>query len=185
MVALMNSKKETTQALADLARAGDRTAFEKLTDSCRDRLATLVRFRLGPSLRRHADPEDLLQETYLRAFQCIDRFEWRSQDSFFQWLSGIARRVILERCRTTQHSTAEPQADEPAGDHVSPSRAIRREERWGRLQSALDQLSPEYRRVLRGVLVEKLPLTEIARRMGRTPNAISILLPVTPWRETP
>ena len=45
-----------------------------------------------------------------------------------------------------------------------------------RLQSALDQLSPEYRRVLRGVLVEKLPLTEIAGRMGRTPNAISILL---------
>jgi RNA polymerase sigma factor (sigma-70 family) len=53
---------------------------------------------------------------------------------------------------------------------------MRRGELLDRLQKALDGLPADYRRVLRGVLVEKLPLTEIARRMGRTPNAVSHLL---------
>ena len=65
---------------------------------------------------------------------------------------------------------------DPQGESASPSRTLRRGERLDRLQKALDELPLDYRRVLRGVLVEKLPLTEIARRMGRTPNAVSLLL---------
>ena len=174
MHALMNPQNKE-QALVNRARKGDRAAFEELAGACRDRLERLVQFRLGASLRRQMAPEDVLQETYLRAFRMIDRFTRRSEDSFFQWLSGIARNVILEQCRTSL-----PMEDfdgtDPQGESASPSRTLRRGERLDRLQKALDELPLDYRRVLRGVLVEKLPLTEIARRMGRTPNAVSLLL---------
>ena len=65
MTVLMESHP-THDPRVDRAREGDRAAFDELTTACRDRLATLVRFRLGDSLRREVDPEDILQETYLR-----------------------------------------------------------------------------------------------------------------------
>jgi RNA polymerase sigma-70 factor (ECF subfamily) len=177
MHALMagNDTRNTGNTRLERARQGDRAAFDELAGACRDRLRTLVRFRLGASLRREVDPEDVVQETLLRAFRTIGRFTSRSEDSFFRWLSGIARNVILERCRSVQPA-ADLDALDTQAESASPSRALRRRERLDRLQRALNELSPEYRRVLRGVLVEKLPLTEIARRMGRTPNAVSLLL---------
>ena len=174
MLALMASY-DTQDSLTERARRGDRAAFDELAGVCRDRLATLVRFRLGESLRREVDSEDVIQETHLRAFQTIDRLTSRSKDSFFRWLSGIARNVILEQCRKIR-PTADLEGEERQVESASPSGTIRRQERLDRLQRALDELSPDYRFVLRGVLVEKLPLTEVARRMNRTPNAVSLIL---------
>ena len=167
--------QNTEQALIDRALNGDRGAFDELANTCRDRLEQLVQFRLGASLRRHVAPEDVIQETYLRAFPTIDRFTRRSEDSFFQWLSGIARNVIREQCRASV-PTEDLGKLEPQTESASASKTMRRGERLDRLQMALDELPPDYRRVLRGVLVEKLSVTEIARRMGRTPNAVSLLL---------
>ena len=177
MLALMEPPS-TPQALITRARQGDRGAFDELAGSCRDRLERLVRFRLGPSLRQQLDPEDVMQETYLRAFRSIDRFVWRSEDSFFQWLSGIARNVVREACarlRGADERRAEGD-EEPAAGAPSLSQGLRRGERLERLQKALDQLPPSYRQVLRSVVVEGLPLVEIARRLGKTPNAVSLLL---------
>ncbi len=167
--------QNTEQALIGRVRSGDRAAFDELASICRDRLEQLVRFRLGASLRRHVALEDVLQETYLRAFRTIDRFTRRSEDSFFQWLSGIARNVIREQCRANL-PMEELVGKEPQTESASASKNLRRGERLDRLQTALDELPPDYRRVLRGFLVEKLPLTEIARGMGRSPNAVSLLL---------
>jgi RNA polymerase sigma-70 factor (ECF subfamily) len=166
------------QALIDRARRGDRAAFDELAAGCRERLARVVRFRLGPSLRRVLDVEDVLQETYLRGFGAIARFTWRHEGSFFEWLSGIARNVIREACARSPGSGGEPgeAEEEPPAPGASPSRELRRGERLERLQKALDELPPAYRQVLRGALVEKLPLVEIARRLGKTPNAVSLLL---------
>jgi RNA polymerase sigma factor (sigma-70 family) len=175
MIDLMDSRHDT-RSLAERAREGDREAFQELAQACRERLARLVRFRLGPALRREADVDDVLQETHLRAFRGIEGFRWRSEDSFFQWLSGIARCVILEHCRKVRAARVEEGDPEPEVEHVSPSRALRRDERFDRLQGAVNGLTADYRRVLCGVLVEKLPLAEIARRMGRTPNAVSLIL---------
>ena len=174
MTALMTSPG-TDDSLIERALGGDRAAFDALTSVCQDRLANLVRFRIGESLRREVDPEDVLQETYLRAFQAMDRFTSRSEDSFFRWLSGIARNVILEQSRKIR-PTVDLDGEDKQGESASPSGTMRRQERLDRLQTALDQLSPDYRHVLRGVLVERLPVTEVARRMGRTPNAVSLLL---------
>ena len=175
MNALMDSKLDIS-SLAERARAGDRDAFEQLADSCRKRLLNLVRFRLGPRLRRQLGSDDVLQETYLRAFRSIEQLRPNSADSFFHWVSGIARRVILEHHRKDRHGPVEGQDQDPEAERVSPSRGMRRDERFERLQTALSAMPPDYRFVLRGVMVDKLPLTEIARRMGRTPNAVSLLL---------
>ena len=56
---------------------------------------------------------------------------------------------------------------------LSQSKAMRRDERFDRLQAAIDALSPQYRQVLLLVRIEKLSIKEAARRLEKTPNAVS------------
>ncbi len=70
--------------------------------------------------------------------------------------------------------------DEIPVDVVSPSRVLRREERFDRLEDALGSLSAEYRQVLVLVRLEGLPIKEVARRMDRSYKAVSHL----PFRAT-
>lgn len=57
-------------ALADLARNGDRLAFQAIMQRCNQRL-----FRLARSVvRDDAEAEDVLQQAYMRAFAAIGRF---------------------------------------------------------------------------------------------------------------
>lgn len=88
MVKLMRSSTTPPSAVRR-AQAGDRDAFDELVEGARSRLEALIRSRLGPSLDKSLEVEDVFQETVLRAFHGIDRFEWRGDDSLFRWLSGI------------------------------------------------------------------------------------------------
>jgi RNA polymerase sigma-70 factor (ECF subfamily) len=67
-------------------------------------------------------------------------------------------------------------AAEPAASGPTQSRVQRRQERFERLQAALDGLPPDYRRVLVLSRLDGLPAQEIARRMGRTSNAVYHLI---------
>jgi RNA polymerase sigma-70 factor (ECF subfamily) len=163
--------------LAARAAAGDRAAFEALAADCREPLEALVRQRLGKALLGAMSVEDVLQETFLRALRSIQRFEPREERAFLRWLGGIAMNVIREAAARPRHEPLIALEDfEPAAAHVSPSRRLQREERLARLEEALATLSPEHRRVLRLVRLEGLPINETARRLNRSPNAVSHLL---------
>ena len=120
--------------------------------------------------------DDLLQESFVRAFRSLERFEWQGDDSFFRWLCGIAKRALAQAIQEqrTGHGT---------GNHISvagrgPTQAkiSRRVERFERLEEALQSLTPEYREVLLLSRVEGLKTKEIAARMKRSPNAVSHLI---------
>ena len=77
-------------SLLAAARAGDRDAFGRLVESQRHSLL-LHCYRFLGSLE---DAEDLVQETLLRAWRRLDRFEGRS--SFRHWLYRIATHACLD-----------------------------------------------------------------------------------------
>ena len=54
---------------------------------------------------------------------------------------------------------------------------MQREERFERLEKALDSLAREYRKVIHLVSVRNLSMREAAERMARSPEAVSMLQP--------
>lgn len=164
----------TQKQLVERAQSGDRQAFQELTGKLSARADAVVRAKFSGSLSDE-DIEDVLQETFLRAFSGLAAFTWQGEDSFLRWLSSIAVNIAhksFQRKRRDAPSLGEDMAD----TSLSRSRAMRREERFDRLQAAIDKLRPEYRQVLMLVRIEGLPVKEVARRLNKTPNAVSRII---------
>ena len=173
---LAMDSQEETQHLVSAAKSGDRAAFEELFRRYRSRLEPFVESRLKEPLREKVDVGDVLQETLLRAFQSLGRFEWEGGDSFLRWLGGIARNVMLQIASAERRRKTIVLDHEPLDDGASPSTLERREERLERFQASIDELSPDHRKVIFLARVQRVPIREIARRMNRSPDAVSQLL---------
>ncbi len=170
------TKESQVQALVTRAQTGDRGAFDQLAVSVTDVVLAIIRRRVGPELREKLDAEDVLQETFLRAFRSIGEFRWEGERSFERWLSGIATNFILHSARKYGLRKHLRIVRDPPASDVSPSRHQRREERLSRLNRSVDELSPEYREVVRLSRMEGLKIEEIAKRMGRSSSSVRNLL---------
>ena len=158
------------------AKAGDRTAFDALVQETRDLLRSTIERRVGPLLRQRLNPEDVLQETYLRAFQSIERIEWRGHAAFARWLAAIAENLILDAARRRRHyPELALERDVPDSD-TAPSAHLRRKERFDRLKDSLAGLSEDHRQVIVLARIEGLSTEEIAHRMNRSTSAVRNLL---------
>jgi RNA polymerase sigma-70 factor (ECF subfamily) len=166
------------QSLLERAQKGDRAAFEAALGDCKDRLERFVRTRIGEHLRQEVDVEDVLQEACAQALATLACFRWSGTGSFLRWLNGIAEHVIVNlarRQRTRGSRVLYVEHDLPNGD-PTPSKALRRTERFARLQAALGDLAPDYREVIHLVRIEGLRIKEAARRMNRSPKSVMHLL---------
>ncbi|WP_338895839.1 sigma-70 family RNA polymerase sigma factor [Streptomyces sp. TG1A-60] len=75
------------------AQAGDRRALDELVEGWLPLVYNIV----GRALNGHADVDDVVQETMLRAVDNLDTL--RDPDSFRSWLVAIAMRQIRDRAR--------------------------------------------------------------------------------------
>ncbi len=171
---MVEEKRE--RQLADDAIQGNRQAFEELYTSFQERLLAMIRTQMSPSLAQRLDPEDVLQETFIRALRSVKDFEWQGGDSFCRWLEGIATHLVLTAANRQSVKRELHIQRDPEADQVSPSRDMRRDERFERLRKSIESLSPDYRTVLRLSRLEGLTTKEIAKRMERSPSAIKNLL---------
>ncbi|WAZ24445.1 sigma-70 family RNA polymerase sigma factor [Streptomyces cinnabarinus] len=88
------------------AQAGDRRALDELTAGW----LPLVYNVVGRALNGHADVDDVVQETMLRAVGNLGSL--RDPDSFRSWLVAIAMRQIRDRARRRQTSPLDEAAVE-------------------------------------------------------------------------
>ena len=167
---------EEDRHLVGRAQQGDREAFETLARRYEGRLEALIRSRIASHVRIEA--EEVYQEAVLRGYESVRDFKWQGEDSFLRWLGGIAEYVILNLARRHARDKRVPLSPELTASGVSPSRGVRRAERFERLQRAFDHLSPDHRTVLQLAHIDGLRLREIAQRMERSPEAVRKLL----WR---
>ncbi len=180
--------KQPTSTYDLLARIGqgDEDAFTALFERYQKRLALLIHYKLGHEMRRLADVDDVLQETFLEAFRDIKRFRYEKPGGFLGWLSRIADHVIADAARfhgrqkrraefVRFRSAGTPEGAEPV-DSATPSRLLAEKESLQALIRKLDSLPEEYRRVILLAKVEGLSNAEMAERLGRSREAAALLL---------
>lgn len=143
------------------ARAGDRPAFEQLVRIHADRVYGVVLRVTGD---RH-EAEEVVQETFLRAWRNLGRFEGRSR--FFTWLYRIA---VNEARRSQERRSARPAplADAPAeiaDERDAPHVRAEARDLLQDLQAAILALPLEYRMPLVLRDVEGLSTAEAAAVM--------------------
>jgi RNA polymerase sigma-70 factor (ECF subfamily) len=168
--------QETMANLIAKARQGDRGAFETVVVEHQDQLRTYIRIRIGRHLRGRLEPEDVFQDTLMHAFQSVAHFTWRGDTSFQRWLEAIAEHRIRDAAKSsrTQQSF---QLDRPLpAPGVSPSKDVRRNDRFDRLQGSLDRLSPAHREVIILCRLQGLKISQAAQRMQRSESALKNLL---------
>lgn len=162
-------------SLVTKAQAGVREAFDELFRRFQSRLEQQIRSRMGGKVLRRLDAEDVLQETLTRAFESPADLRYKDEESLYRWLAGIAEHVIWNLSQKKSWSELQLVREVPDSG-PSPSRHVRREERFERLEKALRGLSADHRRVLILARVEGRRVKEIARIMDRSPNAVKKLL---------
>ncbi len=164
------------QDLVERAQSGDLQAFAELFEPLRPRLLASIRTRLSPAIRQRVDPEDVLQDTYVRGLHSLSRFEWQGEGSFGRWLEAIASHVALDVVRHEGRRPALRLERDVQGDGAAPSRGLRRQERQERLMKALRTLSPDHQTVLELSRMEGQSIRVIAERMERSESAVKNLL---------
>jgi RNA polymerase sigma-70 factor (ECF subfamily) len=124
------------------ARQGDSDAFRALVER-HSRSAFRLAFRMTGN---EQDAEDVVQESFLRAYRHLGRFEARAD--FGTWLYRIVANCAIELIRSKQSRrqrarmepledlTVAPATSEPGPDRLAESAAIER-----RVAAALDGLS--------------------------------------------
>ncbi|MGD0732083.1 MAG: sigma-70 family RNA polymerase sigma factor [Terracidiphilus sp.] len=83
--------------LVAAARLGSNAAFEEL----QSRYSSRLYWRIHSITKNREDAEDVLQETFLRAYTALDSFEGRSQ--FATWITRIAINSALMVLRRRRH----------------------------------------------------------------------------------
>jgi RNA polymerase sigma-70 factor (ECF subfamily) len=130
-----------------------------------------VMLRVARSLTRNqADAEDLVQDTLLRAYRAIDRFDGRYPRA---WLLTILRNTHINRNRKRRpellldpDTQLERAARTPEGDDASrPDRFIDFE-LDAALEDALATLSPRFAEVVELVDIDGLTYAETAEALG-------------------
>src|SRR5256886_7714897 len=104
----------TDAALIAAWRGGDEPAAAELV---RRHARALARFLAGAGALE-ADVDDLVQETFIRAFRAVGRF--RGQCQFRTWLMTIGGNVLKDAHRRSRRARGGPLADGPRGTGGGP-----------------------------------------------------------------
>jgi RNA polymerase sigma-70 factor, ECF subfamily len=165
----------TDSAAAEEARKGNQQAFRVLVER-HSRSIFRLAFRMTGN---EQDAEDMVQETFLRAWKQMHRFDGRA--SFGTWIYRIAANCSLDLIRARKvHGELQPVAgddDRPGTfDHVatgapSPERLTHSDQIARLLGPALAQLSEMERTAFLLRHYEGCGTDEIARALGVHANA--------------
>jgi RNA polymerase sigma-70 factor (ECF subfamily) len=149
-------------ALVAASQQGDQAAFGEIV-----RRYQRAVHRLAWSLTRSpSDADDLAQETFVRAWGAIGRFE--TGQPLYPWLARIVTNQafsLFRHRRRRPETSIEPlvEAGQQWGVDDDPAEHSAKRERDAHLRECFDQLAPEHQAVLALRSVQDLSYDEIAK----------------------
>jgi len=159
------------------ARDGDTAAFGELIRRYEAKI-----FRLAQHITQNReDAEDVLQETFLKAYEHLDQFQGNSK--FYTWIVRIAvnQALMKLRKRKSDKSVSIDETIDTGEDTVAreiaawdedPEQRYSREELNKILETAIDSLAPPYRAVFLLRDVDDLSTEETAEALDLSIPAV-------------
>jgi len=159
------------------SRRGDTRAFAELVRRYEGKI-----FRLAQHITQNReDAEDVLQETFMKAYEHLDQFKGDSK--FYTWIVRIAVNqalMKLRRRKTDKSVSLDEQIDtgedtivrEIAAWDEDPEQQFSREELGSILDRAIQSLEPPYRSVFVLRDIDELSTEETAEALGLSVPAV-------------
>lgn len=154
------------------ARAGNRDAFRTLVER-HSRAVFRVAYRVTGN---EHDAEDVVQETFLKAYAELPRFEARS--GLGTWLHRIAANCAIDLLRKRPRQTVSHDAEEGAplverlvSTDAGPDRLAAGRQMRDRLDAAMAELTPLERAAFTLRHLEQQPIEAIAAALGQNAAA--------------
>jgi RNA polymerase sigma-70 factor (ECF subfamily) len=169
---IMRSLNEMSDTLlVSAAKAGDVVAFDELST----RHSEMILRKTYRIVKNWQDAEDVLQDSFMKAFVHLKDFEERS--SFCSWLTRIAINsalmILRKKCGRIEISTDTTDDEfgirerwEPRDRAESPESRCARREREGLLRRTIQQLPPLLRDVVQLRHIEDRSMEEVAQVLG-------------------
>lgn len=163
--------ERSVEELAAEAAAGSSACFEALVQRLGPRLLRYLRQRVCDD---HA-AEDLLQETFLKAYRGLGRYD--PSRSFATWLFTIGTRLAASYWRSRRPTVPMEKVDPPDGGDCGPleaaARAEQRQDLWALARRALPegQFTALWLRY-----AEDMAVRQIAEVTGRSVGAVKVML---------
>src|SRR5450432_777516 len=174
----VSSQSGTDEAtLVAQSRKGDTGAFGELVRRYEGKI-----FRLAQHVTQNReDAEDVLQETFLKAYEHLDQFQGNSK--FYTWIVRIAvnQALMKLRKRKTDKTVSMDETIDTGEDTVAreiaawdenPEQRYSREEVNQILTSAVDSLAPPYRAVFVLRDIEEMSTEETAEALDLSIPAV-------------
>lgn len=166
--------KPTDRELVALAQGGDAEAFGELIRRHQQRVQRLA----VHMVRDRADADDVTQETFVRAYRALSKFDGRSE--VYTWFYRITVNLSLNRIRARKSSRAR-HADDPRLDGVvdvqpgseSPAKSAERRQLYEALTSGIDELSDTLRTTLILVCIDGRSHEDVAQILGAPEGTIA------------
>ena len=164
----VQEREEADAELVARWKAGDERAATALVER---HAPALARFVAG--LGRPEDAEELVQDTFVRAFQSLESF--RGESSLRTWLFTIARRLVLDRRRADRRRVEQVElADGDAATEYDALDGVVADETALRVRAGLERLTPTQREVFALRVGEGMSYRDIAGVVGTTEGAARV-----------
>ena len=164
----------TDDELVAAARAGDESAFARLFDRHR-RLVSRLGYRFFP---RRDQVEEIIQESFIKAYFALNDYQGGNEKSFVSWLARIAVRTCYDELRRVQRRGESSIGDLTEEEAAYLHERLRDLSASGNVEGSaisrdlanklLARLRPDDRLILALLKLEELSVAEISSLTGWT-----------------
>lgn len=166
----------------------DTARYAALFAECRERLWNLLRFHINARVGARIDPDDVLQEVYIVAWQRFPAYCSNAFPSFFLWIRIVAiqtlqnmhrfhyaqKRTVARERSVDFWSQAAQMSEEFVASITSPSQRAMRNEMSAKIRQAIESLTPTDQEVITLRHFEELTNIEMASLLNLSEQAASL-----------
>lgn len=118
--------------------------------------------------------DDLVQETWLKAWNGRASFRGSQVTEFVKWLLVILKNTFYDKCRKGHFElTSSFEIDNTIGAEETPSRIVSKAEKDSKVAAMLARLDMHARQIIKLKLSDGLTFREIAQQLGKNPNSVA------------